>query len=104
MTPDNEMSNKAQILLSSVGANESENYDVFISYSHQNSDMAHKIKDEILTFHPNWNIFIDVSELKTGVAWQVKLYSSIGKPFSMFIVDFLEFECICVNKQFNIQT
>lgn len=53
-------------------------YDVFISYSHQNSDIAHRIRDEILSSQPDWSIFIDVAELKTGMAWQVKLYHSIG--------------------------
>ena len=83
---ESEFSHETQILLSSGKSNESQMYDVFISYSHQNSDMAHKIKDTILSFHPNWTIFIDVAELKTGVAWQVKLYKSIGNLFSAFSI------------------
>eukprot|EP00794_Sanderia_malayensis_P007284 gene7284-8097_t len=54
-----------------------DHYDVFISYSHQNSDIAHQIKQHIMIFHPDWKIFIDVADLKTGVAWQTKLYNSI---------------------------
>ena len=54
-------------------------YDVFISYSHQNSDAAHEIKRILSLFHPDWNIFIDIAELQTGVAWQMKLYNSIGR-------------------------
>ncbi len=54
-------------------------YDVFISYSHQNSEVAHQIKQHIMISHPDWRIFIDVADLKTGVAWQTKLYNSIGK-------------------------
>ena len=56
-----------------------QHYDVFISYSHQNSDAAHELKTFISLFHPHWNIFIDIAELQTGVAWQVKLYNSIGR-------------------------
>ena len=81
MTSETELSQETQILLSTGKSIESQMYDVFISYSHQNSEMAYKIKDQILHFHPNWKIFIDVAELKTGVAWQVKLYKSIGKLF-----------------------
>eukprot|EP00794_Sanderia_malayensis_P007282 gene7282-8093_t len=53
-------------------------YDVFISYSHKNTDTAKRIHKHLKLFHPDWNIFIDISELKTGVAWQVKLYDSIA--------------------------
>ncbi|XP_065058675.1 uncharacterized protein LOC135686383 isoform X2 [Rhopilema esculentum] len=52
-------------------------YDVFISYSHQNSDVAHVIQRHLSLFYPDWNIFIDIAELQTGVAWQVKLFKSI---------------------------
>ena len=56
-----------------------DHYDVFISYSHKNSDVAHEIKHHLAVFHPDWKIFIDVADLKTGVVWQTKLYNSIGK-------------------------
>jgi len=74
---ETELPRETEVLLSFGKSNEVPTYDVFISYSHQNSEFAHKIKDEILNSHPNWNIFIDVAELKTGVIWQVKLYKSI---------------------------
>lgn len=53
-------------------------YDVFISYSHQNTMAAQDVKRFLTLFHPDWNIFIDIAELQTGVAWQMKLYNSIG--------------------------
>ena len=56
-----------------------DHYDVFISYSHKNSDAAQEIKRHLAVFHPDWKIFIDVADLKTGVAWQTKLYNSIGR-------------------------
>jgi len=54
-----------------------QHYDVFISYSHQNANAAHELKCFISLFHPHWNIFIDIAELQTGVAWQLKLFHSI---------------------------
>ena len=69
---DNEAITKAPALLQ-------DHYDVFISYSHKNSDVAHEIKRHLTVFHPDWKIFIDVADLKTGVVWQTKLYTSIGK-------------------------
>ena len=53
-------------------------YDVFISYSHKNSEAAAQIKRHLSVLYPDWKIFIDVSDLKTGVVWQTKLYNSIG--------------------------
>ena len=58
-----------------------QHYDVFISYSHQNANAAHELKCFISLFHPHWNIFIDIAELQTGVAWQLKLFHSIGREF-----------------------
>ena len=86
--PETELPRETEVLLSFGKNNEVPVYDVFISYSHQNSEFAHKIKDEVLNFHPNWNIFIDVAELKTGVVWQVKLYRSIGKLLDFYYLDF----------------
>ena len=85
--PETELPRETEVLLSFGKSNEVPTYDVFISYSHQNSEFAHKIKDEILNSHPNWNIFIDVAELKTGVIWQVKLYKSIGKLLDVYCLD-----------------
>ena len=63
-----------------------DHYDVFISYSHMNSEVAHEIKRHLSICHPDWKIFIDVADLKTGVVWQTKLYNSIGETliFSIF--------------------
>eukprot|EP00795_Rhopilema_esculentum_P000775 gene776-10504_t len=54
-------------------------YDVFISYSHKNSEAAAQIKKHLSVLYPDWKIFIDVSDLKTGVVWQTKLYNSIER-------------------------
>ncbi len=59
-------------------------YDVFISYSHSNANAANSVYKHLSIAHPDWNIFIDISELKTGVAWQIKLYESIGNMLHYF--------------------
>ena len=70
-------------------------YDVFISYSHQNSDVAYIIQRHLSLFYPDWNIFIDIAELQTGVAWQVKLYKSIGRYKTVtFKPNFMSVGCL----------
>ena len=66
-----------------------DHYDVFISYSHVNSEIAHLIKDHLSTLHTDWKIFIDVADLKTGVVWQTKLYNSIGAYFISCLGNFV---------------
>jgi len=52
-------------------------YDVFISYSHKDTNVANAIVEFMKKLEPNWNIFIDQSSLRAGSAWQKKLYTSI---------------------------
>eukprot|EP00111_Clytia_hemisphaerica_P017752 TCONS_00052511-protein len=52
-------------------------YDLFISYSHQNYDVALKVYHVIKEQKPHWRIFFDQDELKAGHSWQSKLYHSI---------------------------
>ena len=53
-------------------------FDVFISYSHRNADVAFSVYNYIKQVKPHWEIFFDQESLKVGYAWQSKLYSSIG--------------------------
>lgn len=55
------------------------NYDVFISYSHQNKAHAEKVLQTLTSLDPELKIFIDTSGLNTGTSWQQKLYNSLGK-------------------------
>ena len=41
-------------------------YDVFISYSHQDSEKANKFVDTFQKIAPELKLFFDVQELKTG--------------------------------------
>jgi len=54
-------------------------YDVFISYSHANTDCAQYIIQQLRAADPNLRIFYDRIELVPGVAWQEKLYRSLDQ-------------------------
>ena len=54
-------------------------YDVFLSYSHFNEDIAKKVIKELRIYQPDIKIFIDTDDLKAGGAWQQALYEAIGK-------------------------
>lgn len=55
-----------------------EHYDVFLSYSHYNDDVAKRIIKELRIYQPDINIFIDTAELKAGGVWQQTLYEALG--------------------------
>eukprot|EP00795_Rhopilema_esculentum_P000773 gene772-10502_t len=77
---------ETQSALTIGSTNDCPNYDIFISYSHANTDAAQRIKDQLLSLHPTWNIFIDVAELKSGTAWQAKLYKSIESSRTVIVL------------------
>lgn len=52
-------------------------YDVFISYSHENTDVMTFIKNELTRQAPNIRLFVDQMELEPGAAWQQKIYQSL---------------------------
>ena len=62
-----------------LSAKEKDSYDIFLSYCHQNTEKAESIKSYLSSLKPEWKIFIDTASLKTGAAWQLQLYSSVGK-------------------------
>ena len=43
-------------------------YDVFISYSHKNTEIATKMLSQLRETKKNLNIFFDYEELKTGIS------------------------------------
>lgn len=71
-------SKKEKNLLNKKMISLDDSYDVFISYSHRDTTIANKAYNYIRKIKPDWNIFIDQSGLRTGSAWQSKLYKSIG--------------------------
>ncbi|XP_071792783.1 uncharacterized protein [Asterias amurensis] len=52
-------------------------YDIFISYSHCDSERANHIVKYLKALNPDLRLFFDIQELKTGSAWQRTLYHSI---------------------------
>ncbi|XP_038064139.1 uncharacterized protein LOC119734684 [Patiria miniata] len=52
-------------------------YDVFVSYSHADSERANHIVATLKRLNPDLRLFFDIQELKTGSAWQRTLYHSI---------------------------
>nr|XP_054764463.1 uncharacterized protein LOC129271127 [Lytechinus pictus] len=52
-------------------------YDVFLSYSHCDSEKANRFVETLKNIEPEMKIFFDVQELKTGKSWQRTLYHSI---------------------------
>ena len=45
----------------------SEVFDIFISYSHRHPDMAKAMVDVLTKKYPDFNVFFDRSELKSGM-------------------------------------
>ncbi|XP_013414543.1 uncharacterized protein LOC106176622, partial [Lingula anatina] len=52
-------------------------YDVFISYSHKNTDKANFFLNTLTRLNPHLRIFYDRNELKAGTSWQQMLYHSV---------------------------
>ncbi|XP_041473614.1 uncharacterized protein LOC121422541 [Lytechinus variegatus] len=61
-------------------------YDVFVSYSHCDSEAANYIVGVLKELDPTLRVFYDIQELKTGHAWQQTLYHSIDGSRSMLAV------------------
>ena len=57
--------------------NDSFNYDVFISYSHQNSAAVDFLIEEMQRINPELKVFLDREELNTGVAWQQEIFEAL---------------------------
>jgi hypothetical protein len=52
-------------------------YDIFVSYSHTNSDEVFAIVDQLQALRPRLRIFVDRQALNTGAAWQQELYEAL---------------------------
>ncbi|XP_071509804.1 uncharacterized protein [Diadema antillarum] len=52
-------------------------YDVFLSYSHRDTEKANLFVKALQKLAPDLKLFFDVQELKTGKSWQRTLYHSI---------------------------
>lgn len=52
-------------------------YDLFISYSHQDGELISALRDEIRRLAPDLRIFLDSSSLSGGAAWQQRIYAAL---------------------------
>ncbi|ELT94093.1 hypothetical protein CAPTEDRAFT_227952 [Capitella teleta] len=84
-------------------SDERRRYDVFISYSHRNTDAAKIIHSSLLAIDKNLSIFFDNEELKSGDNWQKTLYESIDSSRCMLALlseDYFRSD-VC-NEEFSI--
>ncbi len=52
-------------------------YDLFISYSHENTEEVLMLLEELQALKPNLRVFLDRSELNSGSAWQQEIYEAL---------------------------
>lgn len=60
-----------------IVARRSYRHDLFISYSHQNSNEALYLVAELQRLRPELRIFLDKKDLNAGAAWQQELYEAL---------------------------
>ncbi|HJQ68248.1 MAG TPA: toll/interleukin-1 receptor domain-containing protein [Blastocatellia bacterium] len=78
-------------------------YDVFISYAHDNDKEASRIVDELKKVRPDLRIFLDKLSLNTGAAWQQEIFEAIDacrKFLAMYSPAYLASK-VC-KEEFNI--
>jgi hypothetical protein len=78
-------------------------YDVFISYAHENGKEANLIVEELKKIRPNLKIFLDKLSLNIGAAWQQEIFESIDacrKFIALYSPEYLTSR-IC-KEEFNI--
>lgn len=55
----------------------SNDYDLFISYSHQDGEVISALRDEIGRLAPDLRVFLDSSSLSGGASWQQRVYAAL---------------------------
>lgn len=92
---------KQQFIAKSVQAKNK--YDIFVSYPTKNAEVM-KVVYEILHKHnPQWNIFYDKLELKTGSNWQQSIYDALEvTTCCIILVSPAYFESAMCQEEFNI--
>ncbi|XP_012942474.1 uncharacterized protein LOC101852264 [Aplysia californica] len=82
---------------------ESPIYDVFVSYSHRNPEMARALVELMGRKYPELYVFFDRSELKSGNVWQQTLYEAVDRTrcFVAMLTDSYLKSSVC-QEEFNI--
>ncbi len=68
---------KKQYLRSAKGHAQEYQYDIFVSYSHDNRDAVLLLIEELQKRRPNLRVFIDRKNLNSGMAWQTELFEAL---------------------------
>ena len=78
-------------------------YDFFISYSHSNKSDVLFFGETLKKINPNFKLFLDIEEIKTGASWQQKIFEALDN--CRYVVPFLSEQYlssrIC-KEEFNI--
>jgi hypothetical protein len=78
-------------------------YDLFISYSHENTDEVLMMLEALQQLRPSLRIFLDRSELNNGSAWQQEIYEALDncqKVIAVYSPTYLSSK-VC-QQEFNI--
>ena len=78
-------------------------YDLFVSYSHVDSDVVHRLVDRIAQLAPDIRVFLDRAELDAGAAWQQNIFRAIDasrRVVCVFSPDYLRSR-VCM-EEYNI--
>jgi len=59
------------------GEDEEIEFDVFLSYAHEDATAAELFEEELLRQRPGLRLFFDRKSLKTGSAWQPEIFESL---------------------------
>ncbi|MEQ9356111.1 toll/interleukin-1 receptor domain-containing protein [Coleofasciculus chthonoplastes] len=52
-------------------------YEIFISYSHKDTEKVLLLTEELQKLRPNLSMFLDRQELNAGMAWQQEIYEAL---------------------------
>lgn len=61
-------------------------YDVFISYAHEDKDIAILIVNELKRLQPGIRIFIDRLNINVGAAWQPEIFEAIDACHKVLVI------------------
>ncbi|MBK8554300.1 MAG: toll/interleukin-1 receptor domain-containing protein [Lewinellaceae bacterium] len=78
-------------------------YDMFVSYSHENTDAVMRVMDRVQALRPELEVFLDRQDLNAGSVWQQELYDALddcGKVLAFYSPDYLNSK-VC-KEEFNI--
>ncbi|BBM85792.1 toll/interleukin-1 receptor domain-containing protein [Candidatus Uabimicrobium amorphum] len=92
-----------QAPLKEKSKDDSYQYDIFISYSHQNTAEANHLVSLLKELDDKLRIFIDRKELDVGCAWQQQIYDALDscrKVVALYSTDYLNSK-VC-KEEFNI--